>query len=55
MADHLEQEMREVAEQIERIARASKCWSKVHEIVYNCSNHIRAVARIVEVNAGRGG
>jgi hypothetical protein len=44
-------EMKELAQAIEQIARASKCWSAVHGIIYNCTDHLRADAYVRETQA----
>jgi hypothetical protein len=40
--------LRDLAQKIEAIARNHPEWSRTHEIVLNCTGHLRAIARCVD-------
>lgn len=42
--------LRQLAREIEDLGRKHGCWSQVHQIVLNATDHICAVARIEELN-----
>lgn len=42
--------LRQLAREIEALGRKHDCWSQVHQIVLNATDHICAVARIEELN-----
>lgn len=46
---NLGREMRELARQIEDLARASPCYSAAWSIVSNCADHLTAVAAYHEL------
>lgn len=45
------QEIRDLARAIEQVGRDSPCWSVVHSMVMNLTNHLQAIAGVHEVNA----
>jgi hypothetical protein len=45
---HEATELRDVAACIERVAREHSAWSMVHTIVLNATDHICAMARVME-------
>jgi hypothetical protein len=44
------EELRDLADKIDKVAREHSSFSVVHEITNNCVSHIRAVARVHELN-----
>jgi hypothetical protein len=44
-------QLRDVAMQIENLARRHPAWSMVHEIIFNATNHICAKAAIIEMRS----
>lgn len=44
--------LRDLARKIEAVAREHPEWSRAHEIVLNCTNHLTAVARCSDANHG---
>jgi hypothetical protein len=42
-------QLRDLAAAIEQLAREHPCWSQVHQIIYNCTNHIALLAKVEEL------
>lgn len=44
--------LRDLASQIEKVAREHPEWSRAHEIVLHCTGYLQAVARCSDINHG---
>ena len=42
-------DLRHLANELERVGRLSPAWSMVHKIIYNATDQINAMAKIMEL------